>query len=59
MTGGGVRTSDISDLYQICPMENSNWLKFSWVGYIRSMGGDMVLEHDEAWINQVGWIYLT
>jgi hypothetical protein len=35
MIVGGVRTSDISDLDRICPIENSNWLRFSWVGYIR------------------------
>jgi hypothetical protein len=28
ITVGGVRTSDISDLDQICPMGNSNWLNF-------------------------------
>jgi hypothetical protein len=36
ITVGGVRTSDISNLDRICPMENSNWLNFGWVGYIRS-----------------------
>jgi hypothetical protein len=35
MTVGCVRTSDISDLDQICPMGDSNWPKFDWVGYIR------------------------
>jgi hypothetical protein len=35
ITIGGVRTSEISDLDQICPMGDSNWLKFGWVGYIR------------------------
>jgi hypothetical protein len=34
MTVGGVRTSDISDLDWICPMGDSNWLEFGWVGYI-------------------------
>jgi hypothetical protein len=31
----GVRTSDISNLDQICPMGDSNWLEFDWVRYIR------------------------
>jgi hypothetical protein len=35
ITVGGVKTSDISDLDRICPMKNSNWLRFGWVGYIQ------------------------
>jgi hypothetical protein len=35
MTVGGVRRSDLSNLDQICPMGDSNWLEFGWVGYIR------------------------
>jgi hypothetical protein len=31
---GAVRTSDIFDLDRICPMADSNWLEFGWVGYI-------------------------
>jgi hypothetical protein len=34
ITVGGVRTSDISDLDGKCPIENSKWLNFDWVGYI-------------------------
>jgi hypothetical protein len=34
ITVGGVRTSDIFDLDQICPMENLKLLNFGWVGYI-------------------------
>jgi hypothetical protein len=36
ITVGGVRTSDISDLDQICPIGNSKWLNFGWVRYIWS-----------------------
>jgi hypothetical protein len=48
MIVGGVRTSDISDLDRICLMGILNQLNFGWVGYIRSMVGDMLLELDEA-----------
>jgi hypothetical protein len=34
MTIVGVRTSEISNLDQICPMGDSNWFEFGWVGYI-------------------------
>jgi hypothetical protein len=35
MIVGGVRTSDIPDIYRICPLGYSNLSEFSWVGYIR------------------------
>jgi hypothetical protein len=35
ITVGGVRTLNISDLDRICPMKNSNWLRFGWVEYIQ------------------------
>jgi hypothetical protein len=59
MTIGGVTTSDISDLDRICPMGDSNWVKFSWVAYIRSRRGATALEPDECRINPVGQICLT
>jgi hypothetical protein len=34
ITFGGVRPSDISELDRICPMGNSKWINFGWVGYI-------------------------
>jgi hypothetical protein len=34
MIVGGVKTLDIFDLDWICPMVDSNWLNFGWVGYI-------------------------
>jgi hypothetical protein len=35
MIVGGVRILDISNLDRVCPMGDSNSLKFGWVGYIR------------------------
>jgi hypothetical protein len=43
ITVGGVRTSDISDLDQICPMGDSIWLEFSWVGYTQC-GSDISIQ---------------
>jgi hypothetical protein len=45
MIVGGVRTLDIFDLDWICPMVDSNWLNFGWVGYIR-WGSDI---SDQRW----------
>jgi hypothetical protein len=41
----------------LLPLENSNWLRFGWVRYIRSKVSDTLLEPDEARINLVGRIY--
>jgi hypothetical protein len=54
---GAVRTSDISDLDQICPMGDSSWLEIGWVRYIQSRRGAMALEPDESRTNPVGQIY--
>jgi hypothetical protein len=48
MTVGGVRRSDLSNLDQICPMGDSNWLEFGWVGYIR-WGSDMSDQGEVTW----------